>query len=155
MTNEQRTVLLDHIKNIMTELDTRHACEMGELVSRHQRERRAKENEMSALSAGLNDNAQPALFVVPVVAVEPVASRQFVDEQHLYPKGRINTLQGQGERLKRFRDDVTDVQEYFYPKGGRITLRGTQIGTVDTSDKGFAGRWLTVHEAKTLHQGKK
>ncbi len=155
MTNEQRTVLLDHIKNIMTELDTRHACEMGELVSRHQAERRVQENKMSALSAGLNDNAQPALFVVPVVAVEPVASRQFVDEQHLYPKGRINTLQGQGERLKRFRDDVTDVQEYFYPKGGRITLGGTQIGTIDTSDKGFAGRWLTVHEAKTLHQGKK
>jgi len=155
MTNEQRTVVLDYIKNIMTELDTRHAREMGELVSRHQAERRKKESEMSGLSAGLNDDAQPALFVVPVVAVEPVASRQFVDEQHLYPKGRIHTLQGQGERLKRFRDDVTDVQEYFYPKGGRITLRGTQIGTIDTSDKGFAGRWLTVHEAKTLHQGKK
>jgi hypothetical protein len=155
MTNEQRTVLLEHIKNIMTELDTRHAREMGELVSRHQAERRVQENKMSALSAGLNDDAQPALFVVPVVAVEPVASRQFVDEQHLYPKGRIHTLQGQGERPWRFRDDVTDVQEYFYPKGGRITFRGTQIGTIDTSDKGFAGRWLTVHEAKALHQGKK
>ena len=155
MTNEQRTVLLEHIKNIMTELDTRHACEMGELVSRHQAERRRKESEMSGLSAGLNDDAQPALFVVPVVAVEPVASRQFVDEQHLYPKGRIHTLQGMGERPKRFRDDVTDVQEYFYPKGGRITFRGTQIGTIDTSNKGFSGRWLTVHEAKTLHQGKK
>jgi hypothetical protein len=155
MTNEQRTVLLEHIKNIMTALDTRHAREMGELVSRHQAERRVQENKMSALSAGLNDDDQPALFVVPVVAVEPVASRQFVDEQHLYPKGRIHTLQGMGERPKRFRDDVTDVQEYFYPKGGRITFRGTQIGTIDTSNKGFSGRWLTVHEAKTLHQGKK
>jgi hypothetical protein len=158
MTKEQRTVVLDYIKNIMTELDTRHACEMKELVSRHQIERRKKESEMSGLSAGLNDEAQPALFVVPVVAVEPVAMelpiRQFVDERHLYPKGRIHTLQGLGERPKRFRDDVTDVQEYFYPKGGRITFRGTQIGTIDISNKGFAGRWLTVHEAKTLHQGK-
>jgi hypothetical protein len=62
MTNEQRTVVLDYIKNIMTELDTRHAREMGEIVSRHQSERRKKESEMSALSAGLNDDAQPALF---------------------------------------------------------------------------------------------
>jgi hypothetical protein len=58
MTNEQRAVLLDHIKNIMTELDTRHAYEMKELNTRHQAERRVQENKMSALSVGLNDDAQ-------------------------------------------------------------------------------------------------
>ena len=150
MTNEQRTVLLDHIKNIMTELDTRHAREMGELVSRHNAERRAKENEMPALSAGLNDNAQPALFVVPVVAVEPVADRPFPDEQHLYVGSRINFLRGQGERPRRWRGDVV---EYFYPKGGKVKKGGPDIGTIERKDGSFVGTWLTVHEAKSLYRG--
>ena len=153
MTNEHRTVLLDHIKNTMMKLDERHALESKEMSIRHDVERRKTENEMQRFSAGINDDAQPALFVVPVAPVAP--SRQFVDEQHLYPKGRINTLQGKGDRLKRFRDEAAGVQEYFYPKGGRITLSGTQIGTVDITDGFFVGRWLTVYEAQALHQGKK
>jgi hypothetical protein len=150
MTNEQRTVLLEHIKNIMTELDTRHAREMGELVSRHQSERRRKESEMSGLSAGLNDDAQPALFVVPVVAVEPVADRPFPDEQHLYVGSRINALRGQGERPRRWRGDVV---EYFYPKGGKVKKAGPDIGTIERKDGSFVGTWLTVHEAKSLYRG--
>ena len=149
MTNEQRTVLLDHIKNIMTELDTRHAREMGELVSRHNAERRAKENEMSALSAGLND-AQPALFIVPIAAVEPVADRPFPDEQHLYVGSRINALRGQGERPRRWRGDVV---EYFYPKGGKVKKAGPDIGTIERKDGCFVGTWLTVYEAKSLYRG--
>jgi hypothetical protein len=150
MTNEQRTVLLDHIKNIMTELDTRHACEMGELVSRHQAERRVQENKMSALSAGLNDDALPALFVVPIVAFEPEADRPFPDEQHLYVGSRINALRGQGQRPRRWRGDVV---EYFYPKGGKVKKAGPDIGTIESNNGSYVGTWLTVHEAKSLYRG--
>ena len=153
MTNEQRTLCLEHIKNTMLELDVRHAGESAKMLLRHNAERREKEGEMQRFSAGINDNAQPALFVVPVAPVAP--SRQFVNEQHLYPKGRIHTLQGQGDRPWRFRDEAAGVQEYLYPKGGRITFSGTQIGTVDITDGFFVGRWLTVYEAQALHQGKK
>jgi len=149
MTDEQRTVLLDHIKNIMTELDTRHGREMGELVSRHNAERREQENKMSALSAGLNA-AQPALFIVPVAAVEPVADRPFPDEQHLYVGSRINVLRGQGERPRRWRGDVV---EYFYPKGGKVKKAGPDIGTIERKDGAFVGTWLTVYEAKSLYRG--
>ena len=150
MTNEQRTVLLDHIKNIMTELDTRHAREMGELVSRHQAERRVQENKMSALSAGLNDDAQPALFVVPVVASVPAADRPFPDEQHLYVGSRINALRGQGQRPRRWRGDVV---EYFYPKGGKVKKAGPDMGTIERHNGSYVGTWLTVHEAKSLFRG--
>jgi len=150
MTKQQRTVLLDHIKNIMTELGTRHAREMGELVSRHQTERRKEENEMSGLSAGLNDDAYLALLVVPVVAVEPVADRPFPDEQHLYVGSRINVLRGQGKRPRRWRNDVV---EYFYLRGGKIKKAGPDIGTIECKDGSFVGTWLTVYEAKSLYRG--
>ena len=152
MTNEQRTVLLDYIKNIMTSLDTRHACEMGDLINRHQNERREKENEMMRLSAGLDCETQPALFVVPVVAVEQVDNRPFPDEQHLYVGSRINALRGQGERPRRWRGDVV---EYFYSKGGKLKHSGTAIGTVERKDGCFVGSWLTVQEAKSLYRGEK
>jgi len=157
MTNEQRTVLLDHIKNIMTELDTRHSREMGELVSRHNAERREQENKMSALSAGLNDNAQPALFVVPVVAVEPVADRTFPDEQHLYKGGRLDTMRNGESRPKRWRGDSV---EYFYTAAGRVT-RKTEAGTAEFLNGIFCGRWFTVDELNVrqdelfIMQGKK
>lgn len=150
MTKESRLVLLDHMKNMMTELDTRHACEMGELVSRHQSERRKKESEMLPFSIDLNDDAQPALFVVPVVAVELVADRPFPDEQHLYVGSRINALRGQGKRPRRWRDDVV---EYFYPKGGKVKKAGPDIGTIERKDGSFVGTWLTVYEAKSLYRG--
>jgi hypothetical protein len=157
MTNEQRTVLLEHIKNIMTELDTRHAREMGELVSRHQAERRKKESEMSGLSAGLNDDAQPALFVVPVVASVPVTDRPFPDEQHLYKGGRLDTMRNGEPRPKRWREDA---MEYFYTAAGRVT-RKTKAGTAEFLNGIFCGRWFTVDELNArqdelfIMQGKK
>jgi hypothetical protein len=146
MTNEQRIVLLDHIKNIMTELDTRHACEMGELVSRHQAERRVQENKMSALSAGLNDDAQPALFVVPVVAVKP-----FPNEQRFFKGGRLNVMKNGKERPKRWRNN-SEV-EYFYPAAGKVTMK-TEVGTPDFESGAFSGRWFTCQERQSI-EGKK
>ena len=156
MTDEQRTVLLDHIKNIMTELDTRHGREMGELVSKHNAERREQENKMSALSAGLNA-AQPALFIVPVAAVEPVADRPFPDEQHLYKGGRLNMMRNGDPRPKRWRGDAV---EYFYTAAGRVT-RKTKAGTPEFLNDIFCGRWFTVDELNArqdelfIMQGKK
>ena len=150
MTNEQRIVLLDYTKNIMTELDTRHAYEMENLRSIHQSERRERENYVMRFSAGLDCETQPALFVVPVVACEQVDDRPFPDEQHLYIGSRINTLRGQGERRRRWRGDVV---EYFYPKGGKLKQEGPSIGTIERKDGRFAGCWLTVQEAKSLYRG--
>lgn len=152
MTNEQRTVLLDHIKNTMMKLDERHALESKEMSIRHDVERRKTENEMMRFSAGLDCETQPALFVVPVVAVEQVNNRPFPDEQHLYVGSRINALRGQGERPRRWRGDVV---EYFYPKGGKLKHSGTAIGTIERKDGCFVGSWLTVQEAKSLYRGEK
>ena len=146
MTNEQRTVLLDYIKNIMTELDTRHAREMGELVSRHQAERRVQENKMSALSAGLNDDAQPALFIGPVSAVNP-----FPNEQRFFKGGRLNVMKNGKERPKRWRNN-SEV-EYFYPAAGKVTMK-TEVGTPDFESGAFCGRWFTCQERQSI-EGKK
>jgi len=151
MTNEIRTVVLDYIKNIMTELDTRHAREMGELVSRHQAERRKKESEMPGLSAGLNDDAQPALFVVPVVAVEPVADKPFPNEQRFFKGGRPNVMRNGKERPKRWRNN-SEV-EYFYPAAGKVTMK-TEVGTPDFESGAFSGRWFTYQERQSI-EGKK
>lgn len=149
MTNEQRAVLLDHIKNTMMKLDERHALESKEMSIRHDVERRKTENEMQRFSAGIYDDGQPGLFVVPVA---PVDDRPFPDEQHLYVGSRINALRGQGERPRRWRGDVV---EYFYPKGGKLKHSGTAIGTVERKDGCFVGSWLTVQEAKSLYRGEK
>ena len=147
MTNEHRTVLLDYIKNTMMKLDERHALESKEMSIRHGVERRKTENEMMRFADGINDNAQPALFVVPVA---PVDDRPFPNEQHLYIGSRINTLRGQGERRRRWRGDVV---EYFYPKGGKLKQEGLSIGTIEREDGRFSGCWLTVQEAKSLYRG--
>lgn len=145
MTNEQRTLCLEHIKNTMLELDVRHAGESAKMLLRHNAERREKESEMMRFADGIN--AQPALFVVPVA---PVDDRPFPNEQHLYIGSRINTLRGQGERRRRWRGDVV---EYFYPKGGKLKQEGPSIGTIERKDGKFAGCWLTVQEAKSLYRG--
>ena len=145
MTNEQRTLCLDHIKNTMLELDVRHADESAKMLLRHNAERREKEGEMMRFADGIS--AQPALFVVPVA---PVDDRPFPNEQHLYIGSRINTLRGQGERRRRWRGDVV---EYFYPKGGKLKQEGPSIGTIERKDGKFAGCWLTVQEAKSLYRG--
>ena len=145
MTNEQRTLCLEHIKNTMLELDVRHAGESAKMLLRHNAERREKEGEMMRFADGIN--AQPALFVVPVA---PVDDRPFPNEQHLYIGSRINTLRGQGERRRRWRGDVV---EYFYPKGGKLKQEGPSIGTIERKDGKFAGCWLTVQEAKSLYRG--
>jgi hypothetical protein len=141
MTNEQRTLCLDHIKNTMLELDVRHAGESAKMLLRHNAERREKESEMMRFSDGID--AQPALFVVPVA---PVDDRPFPNEQRFFKGGRLSIMKNGKARPKRMRSD--GQVEYFYPAAGKVTMK-TEVGTPDFESGSFSGRWFTYQERQS------